>query len=75
MTKKLTLPLLIAICLATLVIAGASANSGTRKDVTFTRDVAPILYKSCAECHRPGEAAPMSLLSYKEARPWAKSIK
>lgn len=41
---------------------------------TFTRDVAPILYKNCAECHRPGEIGPMSLLSYDEVRPWAKSI-
>ena len=41
---------------------------------TFNRDVAPILYKSCTNCHRPGEIAPMSLLTYKDARPWAKSI-
>src|SRR5215510_9436794 len=43
--------------------------------VTFNRDVAPIIYRNCAGCHRPGEVAPMSLLSYKEARPWARSIK
>lgn len=43
--------------------------------VTFNKDVAPIFYESCAECHRPGEAAPMSLLSFKDARPWAKSIR
>jgi len=42
---------------------------------TFTKDVAPILYKSCAGCHRPGEMAPMSLLDYKSARPWAKAIR
>jgi len=42
---------------------------------TFTKDVAPILYASCAGCHRPGEVAPMSLLSYDEVRPWAKSIR
>src|SRR5689334_14879524 len=41
---------------------------------TFTKDVAPILYTNCTNCHRPGEIAPMSLLTYKEARPWAKSI-
>jgi hypothetical protein len=41
---------------------------------TFSKDVAPILYKSCTNCHRPGEIAPMSLLTYKDARPWAKSI-
>src|SRR5258706_7674839 len=43
--------------------------------VTFTRDVAPILHKSCVECHRPTMFAPMSLLTYDEARPYARSIK
>jgi mono/diheme cytochrome c family protein len=43
--------------------------------VTFNKDVAPILFANCAECHRAGESAPMSLLSYQEARPWARSIK
>ena len=42
---------------------------------TFTKDVAPILYKNCTTCHRPGEIAPMSLMTYEEARPWAKSIR
>ena len=46
-----------------------------KKSVTFTKDVAPILFKNCAGCHRPDDIAPMSLLSYKEARPWARSIK
>src|SRR5262245_46717946 len=41
---------------------------------TFSRDVAPILYKNCTSCHRPGEIAPMSLLTYQDARPWARSI-
>jgi mono/diheme cytochrome c family protein len=42
---------------------------------TFTRDVLPILQKSCQDCHRPGTSAPMSLLTYGEVRPWARSIK
>ncbi len=42
---------------------------------TFYKDVAPVLEKHCQECHRPGEIAPMSLLTYNDARPWAKSIK
>src|SRR6476646_9400892 len=42
---------------------------------TFNRDIAAILYRSCAECHRPNQIAPMSLLSYQEARPWARAIK
>jgi hypothetical protein len=43
--------------------------------VTFNKDVLPILQKNCQGCHRPGEVAPMSLLTYQDARPWAKSIK
>ncbi|MEO2199389.1 MAG: hypothetical protein ABGY72_25330 [bacterium] len=43
--------------------------------MTFTRDVAPILQRSCQGCHRPDSVAPMSLLSYEDARPWARSIK
>jgi len=43
--------------------------------VTFNKDVLPILQKNCQECHRLGEVAPMSLLTYKDARPWAKSIR
>jgi hypothetical protein len=48
----------------------AAASAGT----SFTKDVAPILYKNCVSCHRPGEMAPMSLLDFKSARPWAKAI-
>jgi mono/diheme cytochrome c family protein len=55
-----------------LATAGQQPSAAT---VTFTKDVAPILYKHCAECHRAGEIAPMSLLSYQEVRPWAKSIR
>jgi hypothetical protein len=43
--------------------------------VTFDKDVAPILEKKCQGCHRPGEAAPFSLLTYEQARPWAKAMK
>src|SRR5258705_10268249 len=42
---------------------------------TFNKDVAPIFYKHCVQCHRPKNIAPMSLLDYKSARPWAKSIR
>lgn len=50
--------------------------SGTNNElVTFNKDVAPILYARCVECHRSGQMAPMSLVSFKEVRPWAKSIR
>jgi len=54
-----------------ILIAGIAAA----QTPTFTKDVAPILYKNCVICHRAGDIAPMSLMSYKEARPWAKSIR
>jgi len=45
------------------------------RDVTFTKDVAPILQRSCENCHRPDGVAPMSLVSYEDVRPWARAIK
>jgi hypothetical protein len=44
-------------------------------NITFNKEVLPIIQQRCQECHRPGEAAPMALLNYKDARPWAKSIR
>ena len=55
-------------------ISGA-ANTTTNPQVTFTKDVLPILQKNCQTCHRPGEVAPMAFLNYKGTRPWAKAIK
>jgi len=51
------------------------ARAQSPKAVTYTKDVAPILFKSCVECHRPNMFAPMSLMSYDEVRPWARAIK
>ncbi|HXG94327.1 MAG TPA: cytochrome c [Blastocatellia bacterium] len=55
--------------------AGASDIKDQAKNITFNKHVAPIFYKNCVSCHRAGEVAPMSLVTYKEARPWARSIK
>ncbi len=55
--------------------AVASFAAPTVSTPTFSKDVLPILQKNCQGCHRPGEAAPMSFMSYKDARPWAKAIK
>src|SRR6476659_7031747 len=62
-----------AVGLAT-VHAGAQSPAAKSATPTFARDVAPIFYKNCTNCHRPGELAPMSLLTYKDARPWVRSI-
>jgi hypothetical protein len=53
----------------------AAARAGEAQTVTFTKDVAPIFQRSCQSCHRPGTGAPMSLLGYDDARPWAASIR
>jgi len=63
-----------------ILIVGAigvvgSAQQQSSAAVTFSKDVAPILQKACQNCHRPGAIAPMSLLTYQDARPWARSIK
>jgi hypothetical protein len=57
-------------CIA-LLLSSTLLSAG----VTYTKEVAPILFQRCAECHRPGEVAPMSLLTYQQVRPWAKAIK
>ena len=57
------------------LLAVPSAAAAADAPVTFAKDVAPILYKSCVECHRPTMFAPMSLVTYEEARPWARTIK
>jgi mono/diheme cytochrome c family protein len=59
-------------------IASVSAAGPDRAPAavpTFAKDVAPILYRNCTTCHRPGEVAPMSLLTYDDARPYAKAIR
>ena len=45
------------------------------ESITFARDIAPIFQEKCQSCHRPDSMAPMSLLTYEESRPWARSIK
>jgi hypothetical protein len=61
--------------IAAIAASSRTVAQETTAAVTFNKDVLPILQKNCQTCHRPGEVAPMSLLTYKEARPWAKSIK
>src|SRR6476620_7004712 len=60
---------------ALLLAVTLGASPVAAQTVTFARDVAPILQRSCQNCHHAGAIAPMSLVSYEEARPWARSIK
>src|SRR6267142_3408036 len=62
----------IAVLLSWLVMA-ATASAATQ--VTFSKDIAPILQAKCQECHQPNSIAPMSLITYQDARPWAKAIR
>src|SRR5215467_7662668 len=66
--------LLIAGVLVTAVSIRATTEEAVQP-VTFNKDVLPILQKNCQRCHRPGEIAPMSFLTYRETRPWAKAMK
>jgi hypothetical protein len=67
-----TIPASIA---TAILMAALSNGQAIERQITFTKDVMPILQNRCQVCHRPGTFAPMSLLTYEEARPWSKSIK
>jgi hypothetical protein len=78
-SRTLTLAATVVWCATVIAGGGAADGQYANKPAdgvpTFARDVAPILYNNCVTCHRPGEIAPMSLLTYAEARPWAKAIR
>jgi len=70
------------VALLLMAIVGVTSRSGLTAapqavagDVTFSRDIAPILQRSCQNCHRPNGVAPMSLVTYEEVRPYARAIK
>src|SRR5512144_3174686 len=76
MKKSLTLLFSATFLTACFLFLSPSISaSDTSKTVTFSKDVAPIFFKHCADCHRPNDMAPMSLLTYKDARAWARSIR
>jgi hypothetical protein len=71
-----------AAVIGALALGSLSSTSGLRAapvvvpdEVTYTKDIAPILQRSCENCHRPNGAGPMSLTTYEEVRPWARAIK
>lgn len=61
--------------LLSTMFCGAVGIAAPSTPVTFNKDILPILQRNCQNCHRPGEAAPMSFLTYQDVRPWAKAIK
>ena len=64
-----------AIATASLMLPSVAAAADTVANPTFTKDIAPILQRSCENCHRADGVAPMSLTTYEEVRPWARAIK
>jgi hypothetical protein len=58
-----------------LTLAASATAHPAERPVTFSKDVAPIVQAKCQQCHQPNSIAPMSLMTYKDARPWARSIK
>ena len=68
---------MLRLCVAVLTVAAAvmAAEASSPPSVNFNKDVLPILANNCQSCHRPGQVAPMSFLTYKDVRPWAKAIK
>ena len=72
--KKLSFALAAGV-VALVASAGAAPPAPAKTAPTFAKDVAPVLYKHCVECHRAGEFAPMPLVRYDDVRPWAKSIR
>jgi hypothetical protein len=71
---RVTASLLGLAVMAFASVPGAPAEAQIASPPTFTKDVAPVLYEHCVTCHRPGEVAPMSLLTYEQSRPYAKAI-
>ena len=66
---------LAAAAFGSVILIGSSASAQSAVAPTFSKDVAPILQNKCQECHQPNSLAPMSLITFAEARPWARSIK
>jgi len=66
---------ILAFCVAACSSAAVFAQMGNMNAPTYSKDVVPILQKHCQSCHRPGEAAPFSMLTYEETRPWTGAMK
>ncbi len=74
--KATWIPLGAALALTAVVLVPNAASAADRATTpTFAKDIAPIFQEKCEACHRPESIAPMSLVTYEETRPWARSIK
>jgi len=82
LTRSAWITIGLAVIATARIAAGLSAEASAEAEPastaaapTFSKDIAPVLFNRCAECHRAGAMAPMSLLTYEDVRPWAKAIK
>ncbi len=75
MARLASLLTLTAMSFAAVAVSAPRAMAAQNPGVVFNKDVFPILQRNCQTCHRPGEVAPMSFLTYESTRPWAKAIK
>src|SRR5271165_6545120 len=65
----------VALTTSQILLGQGSTPALNAGQVTFTKDIAPVLQRSCQNCHRAGQIGPMSLLTYQDVRPWARAIK
>ncbi len=77
MKRVVTIALVLSVLTAAFSFSSTAATGKkpVAKTVTYTKDIAPIFFKNCAQCHQQDDIAPFSVLSYKDVRPWAKSIR
>src|SRR5882762_5281000 len=70
-----TLLILLDVGLCGIALAGLRDDTSPKAEITYNKDVAPILNRHCAACHRPNDIAPMSLMTYEEALPFARIMR
>ena len=70
-----TLLILLYVGLCGIALAGLRDDPSPKTEITYNKDVAPILNRHCVACHRPNDIAPMSLMTYKDTRSWARPIR
>ena len=71
---RFSIPVLSALTLASAALLSGANTDKTAAVPTFNKDIAPILYQNCSNCHRPGEVAPFALLTYEQTRKRAADI-
>src|SRR5262245_65138770 len=71
----LSVLVMLGVLTAVTIPVPAVGQTVSEQQVTFAKDIAPILQRSCQNCHRPDGVAPMSLVTYEEVRPWARAMK